>query len=668
MSQAFPLILLLAAMPAVAADFFVAPGGLDSNPGTEAQPWKTIQRAANAGAVGPGDTVFIREGVYSERVTVSVSGSAAGGVVTYRNYPGETVVLDATGVTPPATETGLFLIVGKSHVRIQGLELRNYKSLSGTTNQNHVPCGVHIRGASDHIEVRNCRIHDVWNHFADGNAFGIAVYGDSPTPMTDIVIDGNEIYQCRTGNSETLSINGNVTQWQVTNNLVHDNTNIGIDAIGYEETCCGGTSDPVLDRARNGIIRGNRVWNCSSAGIPATGVPSNPAYGGAPGAGGIYVDGAHGILIERNVSYQNDIGIELASEHSGKATESVTVRGNVVWRNRIGGLFMGGAGAANGAAQNNTVTNNTFWENDVNQDGNGEIQFNHRVFNNSLRNNLVVANSQSLLLTNPVAATVGGVAMNTGNVIDYNRWQAPAGSGAAGWQWKNVARTGFAAWKTAIGGDVNSSFGDPQFVNPAVAGTAPPAAPDLHLRLDSPCIDAGDPAFGVGAGEKDADGEARITGGRVDIGADELAPRDGWRNQKFGAPANGASTQLGADPDGDGLPNLMEYALGAEPLIAGLAPLPVRGTVLVGADRYLTLTISRPVEASDITYTIQATSSPAQWTDGCTYGPAGDVGVTPATTQVSRTVNGPLETIVVRDNTPLGIEPHRALRLRIQAP
>src|SRR4051794_8262784 len=102
--------------------------------------------------------------------------------------------------------------------------------------------------------------------------------------MTNIVIDGSEVYQCRTGNSETIAINGNVVNWEVTNNLVHDNTNIGIDAIGYEATCCGGTSDAILDRARNGVIRGNTVWNCSSAGTAATGVPSNPAYGGSPGA------------------------------------------------------------------------------------------------------------------------------------------------------------------------------------------------------------------------------------------------------------------------------------------------------------------------------------------------------------------------------------------------
>jgi hypothetical protein len=44
---------------------------------------------------------------------------------------------------------------------------------------------------------------------------------------------------------------------------------------------------------------------------------------------------------------------------------------------------------------------------------------------------------------------------------------------------------------------------------------------DYHLRRGSPCIDTGDPAFAAGAGETDIDGDPRISGKRVDVGADE---------------------------------------------------------------------------------------------------------------------------------------------------
>jgi len=46
---------------------------------------------------------------------------------------------------------------------------------------------------------------------------------------------------------------------------------------------------------------------------------------------------------------------------------------------------------------------------------------------------------------------------------------------------------------------------------------------DYHLLEDSGCIDAGDPAFVADAGRTDIDGDSRLSGATVDIGADEFA-------------------------------------------------------------------------------------------------------------------------------------------------
>ncbi|MHC4335584.1 MAG: choice-of-anchor Q domain-containing protein, partial [Planctomycetota bacterium] len=52
-------------------------------------------------------------------------------------------------------------------------------------------------------------------------------------------------------------------------------------------------------------------------------------------------------------------------------------------------------------------------------------------------------------------------------------------------------------------------------------GGATTTAGDYHLLGDSPCVDAGNPAYASAPGELDIDGDARVSGGRIDIGADE---------------------------------------------------------------------------------------------------------------------------------------------------
>ena len=45
---------------AASAIYYVTPDGDDANPGTESQPWRTIQKAADT--LVAGDTVYIRAG------------------------------------------------------------------------------------------------------------------------------------------------------------------------------------------------------------------------------------------------------------------------------------------------------------------------------------------------------------------------------------------------------------------------------------------------------------------------------------------------------------------------------------------------------------------------------------------------------------------------------
>ena len=62
------------------------PSANDANSGTEANPWKTIQKAANTLAAG--GTVYIKAGTYTGRVSPKISASA-GAWITYSAYPGQ---------------------------------------------------------------------------------------------------------------------------------------------------------------------------------------------------------------------------------------------------------------------------------------------------------------------------------------------------------------------------------------------------------------------------------------------------------------------------------------------------------------------------------------------------------------------------------------------------
>ena len=88
-----------------------------------------------------------------------------------------------------------------------------------------------------------------------------------------------------------------------------------------------------------------------------------------------------------------------------------------------------------------------------------------------------------------------------------------------------------------------------------------------------------------------------------------------WKNGKFTAaelldPA--ISGDL-ADPDHDGIPNVLEYAFGTEPKIANVTNLPVGAIQNIGGTNYLTLTFRRSPTAGDLTYTPQSGAPIGTW-------------------------------------------------------
>ncbi|MBC7487169.1 MAG: hypothetical protein H7282_10505 [Cytophagaceae bacterium] len=229
--------------------------------------YATIQAGVNA--ANAGDTVLVRAGTYNEAVSFPRSGSLALSYITLLAEAG--AILDGTG----KGQLGVY-INSKNYIRVIGLEVQNFKG-TGT------PIGISVRGSSSNVQILNNKVHNIEN--ANDNAHGIAFYGTSAMPMTNILVDGNEVRNCLLGQSESLVLNGNVNGFIVSNNIVHDNDNIGIDFIGFE-----GIGPTGSDQARNGVCTDNTVYNISTF--------TNPTYGGDRNADGIMSTAAQALPLK----------------------------------------------------------------------------------------------------------------------------------------------------------------------------------------------------------------------------------------------------------------------------------------------------------------------------------------------------------------------------------
>lgn len=534
--------------------YYVSTSGSDSNPGSFSAPWRTIQHAANS--VSAGATVYVFGGVYNEAVIFQASGTASAPIV-FASYPGQTAAIDGTGVKCcGSTGTqGLITITNLSYVTVSGFEIRNYT----TSNKNDTPAGVWVNGSGTGVQILNNIVHNIaTTSEKKGNAFGISVYGTAMSPETGLVINGNEVYDLKTGESESINVCGNVTYFAITNNLVHDNDNIGIVAIGYENTAPVG-----YDESTYGEIAGNTVYNISGI--------TNPGEGKSYDADGLYCDGCAYVTYENNWVFNVDYGIEVTSENQiclpngtewtgpndtgnpekGKSPcygRYVTVRNNVFANSANAGMSIGGAKAATAKGGEETTggstfdavfVNNTLYNNvkvtaetKASSPG-GEIEIQHQIGSaqdDYFENNLVYAGAYNHWIYGYVKASSSypaPPATTNFNLYDSNAGYAPKTS----LTWEDVDTfTSFAAFQAATGEDANSLGGaDPQLEYPS----APPY--DLDIAATSPAVNAGGTGLTCSIGwcdpngtspnsiygATDFSGNPRTNGSTINIGAYE---------------------------------------------------------------------------------------------------------------------------------------------------
>jgi hypothetical protein len=119
------VFIFTAAGNAAAATYYVSTTGSDSNSGLIGAPFRTIQKAANI--VNPGDTVIVKNGVYTDTngdnyVVKLGRGGSSSNWVTFKSENKWGAVLDGQG------KTGFgWSIAAGSYIRIQNFEVKNMK-------------------------------------------------------------------------------------------------------------------------------------------------------------------------------------------------------------------------------------------------------------------------------------------------------------------------------------------------------------------------------------------------------------------------------------------------------------------------------------------------------------------------------------------------------------
>jgi len=345
---------LLAVCIARAATYYVATDGDDSNPGTESQPWRTIQKAA--ATLVAGDTVYIKPGVYAPTSLIYPANSGQSNAwITYAALTNGTVTVDGSSADVQPDE-GIFYIVDCAWIRVRGLRFIN----SGYA-------GISVE-SSRHIVLEN-------NSTSNTDASGIMVWASD-----DVVIRSNEIRRACRGSGDVGEC---ITLDDTTNFVVSYNHVFDVP----DEPGNGGEGIDAKEASNNGSIHHNYVHDLYRLGIYVD------AYGSHQSNVEVYANVVHhcadgiavsaelpagflrDVRIYNNVAYENDYNGIIVSDYSDDGSEGVKqdiyVINNTVFSNGYdnaedwgGGILVATTNPAstNIVVRNNIASENNCWQ------------------------------------------------------------------------------------------------------------------------------------------------------------------------------------------------------------------------------------------------------------------------------------------------------------------
>ena len=148
-------------------------------------------------------------------------------------------------------------------------------------------------------------------------------------------------------------------------------------------------------------------------------------------------------------------------------------------------------------------------------------------------------------------------------------------------------------------------------------------------------------------------------------------PIDAWRLEQFGNDANNPGIAGDtADPDSDGIANLLEYGVGSNPTLAGSGLL----SLVQIQENHLQLQFNRNTAATDIIYVVEARSDlvSGNWSPVITRAPGSGWTANQPGAAANETGSGDVVSVTITDPVPI-IDPNtlqplpdRFLRLRLQ--
>jgi len=432
-------------------NFYVSPSGNNSAAGTQAAPWKTIQRADSAaGGRIAGDCVNVAAGTYATglRATHGGSSATADGYVVYRCQILNRCKITSTGGL--AAPSGLTIVSrgsGPNFIVIDGFEL-------AASSQVAYGVGIMIFAGGDYALTNTS--HHIWviNNIIHG-------FGQSGIDL------------------------GSGEYFYLLHNLSYNNSGVTCDAqgsgigivvpkafAGYRPTSADVAYGPFHNVIAWNVSHDNQLTTCGTAANPSNTDGNGIILDTFNDAGGNSVIYPYQSLVAFNVTYRNGTkGIHVFR------TYNVTVANNTAYDNNLD-PFNRGQGRAEidiAGGQNNFVVNNIAYPVPATSTSDPRCQ----------------STNPCYLMTN---VAFGGYS-NAGVANANNRWSNNISFGGFGPQ-GNVMR-GNDAMNCSSGANSNKCGVDPGLTNPAAANFAlTPTSPAIGYGsaqnyLSSQSIDAG---------------------------------------------------------------------------------------------------------------------------------------------------------------------------------